>query len=167
MGQTVNTLDREDLIATAGLSGGRGGCSWTETLAHQQPTSGPPPPPTTNARQVTPDPGKLTNFLLLCLPNLPVKTCLSICSQKETLAKKERAQLAKADNGDGCRQGQPGGGEGGGGRDGLEEEEEGGGNYIWKAIFIQFLPRKKTKIGAKKKLKINVNNIYSKSRITQ
>ena len=89
MGQTVNTLDREDLIATAGLSGGRGGCSWTETLAHQQPTSGPPPPPTTNARQVTPDPGKLTNFLLLCLPNLPVKNCLSMCSQKETLAKRK------------------------------------------------------------------------------
>ena len=62
LGKTVNTLDGEDLIATAGLSGGRGGCSWTETLAHQQPTSGPPPPPTTNARQVTPDPGKLTNF---------------------------------------------------------------------------------------------------------
>ena len=78
---------------------------------------------------------------------------------KGDFSKKERAQLAKADNGDGCRQGQPGGGEGGGGRDGLEEEEEGGGNYIWKAIFIQFLTRKKTKIGAKKKLKINVNNI--------
>ena len=67
--------------------------------------------------------------------------------------------MAKADNGDGCRQGQPGGGEGGGGRDGLEEEEEGVGNYIWKAIFIQFLQRKKTKFGAKMKLKINVNNI--------
>ena len=82
MGKTVNTLDREDLIATAGLSGGRGGSSWTETLAHQQPTSGPPPPPTTNARQVTPDPGKLTNFPTF-VPSKPSCQNLSLNMQSK------------------------------------------------------------------------------------